>query len=229
MKKLTYENIYEEITRRIKNGYWKKGDKIPTVQALAKEFNVGTSSIREAIRILGKQNILAIEQGRGTFVINDLKDNNSGSFDFLEDATMLQLTEARSIIEPELAALAAVKATEDEIRAINHAAKGMSEKLTRGQSFFEEDLAFHQLITKAAKNDVIFHMLQMVRDLLINSRGRTTKMRGMDIKASHYHLLIADAITQRNPSQARVLMKAHLEDVIFVLRGKQQDLEEEDE
>ncbi|MBP1930141.1 FadR/GntR family transcriptional regulator [Ammoniphilus resinae] len=217
MRKLTYEIVYEKIKQRIKEGLWKPGDQIPTVQQLAEELGVGISSVREAIRILGNQNILKVEQGRGTFIMNVPEEDSLSSFGFLEDATMIQLTEARQVIEPELAALSAEHATKEEVKAILQAAKGMNRKAKLNEDFLKEDMLFHYLIAKASKNEIIFQMFNMISDLIVASRRRTLKMKGMTEKATHYHILIAEAIAQRNPTQARNLMKAHIDDVIYEL------------
>ncbi len=101
------------------------------------ELGVGVSSVREAVRILGKQKILRVEQGRGTYVENDVTGAEGGrTLDFLEKATMLQLTEARLIIEPELAALAAEKATDTEADEIVRTAETMRQKIRKKQDFF---------------------------------------------------------------------------------------------
>ncbi|WP_248929822.1 FadR/GntR family transcriptional regulator [Paenibacillus hamazuiensis] len=221
-KKLTYETVYEEIKRRIRSGEWKQGEKMPPLEQLSAELGVGISSVREAVRILGKQKILTIEQGRGTFVTDDLSDASHDRLDFLERASMLQLTEARLIIEPELAALAAEKATEEEAERIMATAMAMKKKVERGEPFLQEDMQFHEFIARAAHNDVMVHMMDRISDLLIDSRRRSMKWPGMHEKASSYHYLIARAIADRNPTQARVLMKSHLEDMLSELRKELQ-------
>src|SRR5690348_15313651 len=111
IRKLTHETVYDVIKRNILEGVWKKGDKISTFQQLSDELGVGLSSVREAIRILVNQKILKPEQGRGTYVTSTTFDSAQDNIEFLGKATMFQLTEARLIIEPELAALAAIHAT----------------------------------------------------------------------------------------------------------------------
>lgn len=212
-KKLTYETVYERIKQTIESGIWPPGHRLPPLEQLSAEFGVGVSSVREAVRILGKQHILRIEQGRGTYVQEQPERPASGGLDFLERATMLQLTEARWIVEPELAALAAEKATEEQVEAIVHTAEVMKRKVAKGQDFFKEDLLFHEYIARASHNEVLVHMLERISDLLTDSRRRSMKWPGMNEKAASYHYLIAAAIAQRNPSQARTLMKSHLEDM----------------
>jgi GntR family transcriptional repressor for pyruvate dehydrogenase complex len=213
-KKLTYESVYDEIRQRIKNGIWKTDEKIPTIEEISREFGVGVSSVREAIRILGKQGILKVQQGRGTFVGKDLESSPSDRFDFLENATFLQLTEARLIIEPELAALAAEKADSKDKKAIVKAAQTMKGKVQTGEDFLKEDIEFHQLISRASENEILYQMLNMMSDLLLDSRRKTMKWKGMDEKASSFHLLIAHAINESKPEQARLFMKNHIEDML---------------
>lgn len=219
-KKFKYENVYEGIRKRIKDGDWKPGTKIPKIEDLSIEFNVGTSSVREAIRILGQQKVLTIEQGRGTFVKNDLPESPGSKLDFLEKATFLQLAEARLIIEPELAALAAEKGTSDEKKAIVNVAKAMKKKHDEKKDFLNEDLRFHYLIAEISKNQILTEMIYLMNDLLVDSRRESMKWKGMDEKATAYHLLIADAIATHNPTQASNLMKSHLQDLINGLEEK---------
>ncbi len=82
-------------------------------------------------------------------------------------------------------------------------------------------MLFHELIARASHNEIMFHMLELIGDLLTDSRRRSMKWEGMDEKAASYHHLIAQAIAQRNTTQARTLMKSHLEDM---LTGFRQDV-----
>jgi GntR family transcriptional repressor for pyruvate dehydrogenase complex len=213
-RKLTYEAVYDRIKAKIAKGEWKAGDRLPPIEQLSAEFKVGVSSVREAIRILGKQRILRVEQGRGTFVQSDIGDLPGDRIDFLENATMMQLLEARLVLEPELSAFAAERASDEEIRAISRNARSMKRKVEAGEDFLKEDIEFHDLIAQAARNEVLSHMLGRIADLLLDSRRRSMKWPGMDDKAAAFHLLIADAIARRNPPQARNLMKCHMEDMI---------------
>lgn len=218
IKKLMYESVYDEIRLRIKKGYWKINERIPTIEEISKELNVGVSSVREAIRILGKQGILLIQQGRGTYVGKQLESTPSEQFDFLENASFVQLLEARLVIEPELSSLAALNATDQQKQAILHAAQTMQKKVRQEQDFLKEDIEFHHLIAVASGNHIVVQMLQLMSDLLVDSRRKTMKWKGMDEKAVSYHLLIAHAIKESQADQARMLMKNHIEDMLVVSR-----------
>ncbi|MCI3921575.1 FCD domain-containing protein [Paenibacillus sp. TRM 82003] len=213
-KKLVYETVYDEIRRRIEERAWKPGDRIPTIEEIAGELQVGVSSVREAVRILHKQKILTVEQGRGTFVSDRIPENAHPYVEALERGSWRELTEARLVIEPELAAMAARKATPEEARRIVEAAERMRRKVERGEPFLKEDLAFHELVAQASQNEVLVQMVRGVAYRLLDSRRRTMRLPGMDEKAASYHHLIAMAIEGRNESQARELMRLHLLDMM---------------
>ncbi|MBW7454223.1 FadR/GntR family transcriptional regulator [Paenibacillus sepulcri] len=212
-KKLIYEVVYDEIKRRIEEGIWKPGERIPTLEDISEELQVGISSVREAVRILGKQKILTVEQGRGTFISEQIPGNPNRYLAAMERASWMQLTEARLVIEPELAALAAEKAAPEDRDAILKSAQAMQRKVKAGKPFLKEDIEFHDLIAKASRNEILINMIHMVGDVLLDSRRHTMRIPGMHEKASSYHYLIAQAIVQQNPQQARELMKLHLVDM----------------
>lgn len=213
-RKLIYEIVYEEIERNIREGIWRPNDKIPTVQELSRQLEVSASSVREAIRILSQQNLLRVEQGRGTFVIQQLEEKSDNALNFLEKSSIAQLTEARLVIEPELAAMVAEHGTEEELKEIMFYARAMEKKIRNRESFLFEDLEFHHTIAKAAKNKILLKMIAMIGDLLFESRRHSMRIHSQNEKAVNFHLLIAKAISDRNPTQARRLMRAHILDLL---------------
>lgn len=212
-KPLAYESVYDGIRARIRDGVWSVGDRLPTIEELSRDFGTGVSSVREAVKILGKQGVLSIEQGRGTFVAAALSDAPSARLLALEHATLLQLTEARLVIEPELAARAAAGADAERKRAILANALAMWEKIARGEPFLKEDMGFHRLIAEAAGNLVLAEMMRRISDLLLDSRRRSMQWDGQDEKAASYHLLIAHAIFEGRAEEAREQMRRHVEDI----------------
>jgi GntR family transcriptional repressor for pyruvate dehydrogenase complex len=223
-KELIYEKVYNQIKQRIIDGDWKPGEKLPTVPQLAQDLNVGISSVREAIRILEKQKILKIVQGSGTFISDhELWNSPTEQFEFLTNASLLQLTESRLVIEPELAALAAKNATDEEITLIKKNANEMAKALKNNKQIIQTDMKFHYYIAKASRNEILFHMMNMIRDLMTDSRRVTTKMPYTTENAVHYHILIANAIAERDANKAKELMKSHIQDIIQVIQKNRQD------
>lgn len=211
-----HASVMDMLKERIASGGWAVGQRLPSIAQLARQFGVGTGSVREAVKALSSLGVVRIEHGRGIFVVAvpNMHDELYASFQDVGTGLILELCEARRILEPELAALAAERGTEEDLRAIHAQATLMEQLVAQGQDFLEPDLRFHQQIALAAHNPVLSRMMGGVSDLLLESRKITMLQPGMDERAVRYHLLIADAIGKRDPFQARLLMLAHVNDAI---------------
>lgn len=220
MKKMSYENALDQIKQKIASSEWKPGDRLPTLQQMAEQFSVGVSSIREALRILENQRVVSIEHGRGMFVRNDplLLEDPAAKIRELGDISLLTLLEARLVLEPELAYLCAERAKPQQIKQLRYLADLMVEQMKTGGDYLITDLSFHNLIAEGAFNPVLAKMISTISDFLAESRRLTNTLPNMRTKASNYHVLLAIAIEERQAEQARMLMKAHLNDMASALK-----------
>jgi len=207
-----YTSVAEAIKSRIASGAWVVGQRLPSISQLAQEFGVGIVSIREAVKVLASRGIIRIEHGRGMFVAAALPApvDPYEHFQDVGTGSILALCEARRILEPELAAFAAERGTEDDLLAIREQALAMERLAAAGEDFFGPDMQFHRQIAVAAHNPVLARMMEGVNDLLMESQKITVVQPGSTPRAVRYHLLIADAICERDPLQARLLMLAHV-------------------
>jgi GntR family transcriptional regulator, transcriptional repressor for pyruvate dehydrogenase complex len=211
-----YTTVVETIKARIAAGDWTVGQRLPSITQLAHMFGVGTGSVREAVKVLASLGIIRIEHGRGMFVASTQRAQVD-PYDYFQDVgtgTILALCEARRILEPELAAFAAERGSDAELLSIREQALEMERLAAAGADFFGPDVQFHRQIALAAHNPVLGRMMDAVNDLLMESRKITSLQPGMTTRAVRYHLLIADAVGERNPLQARLLMLAHVNDAI---------------
>ena len=210
-----FNSLLNELQQRIRNGEWQPGSHLPSITHLAHTFGVSTGSVREALRSLQSLGMVRIEHGRGVIVIsNQSKDDPQFPPTNLTIANVVALAEARRLIEPELAALAAERGSDNELTEILQIAITMEQHVVAGLDFGESDTAFHHAIAIAAHNPVLSQMILSMQDLFLMSRQLTSKELGMTDRAVHYHRLIADAIQTRNAAQARLLMLAHMNDAL---------------
>jgi len=210
-----YTSVAEEIKARIATGDWVVGQRLPSISQLAQTLGVGTGSVREAVKVLASLGIIRIEHGRGMFVASAQRAQLD-PYEHFQDVgagSVLALCEARRILEPELAAFAAERGTDADLQSIREQALAMEQLVAEGLDFSEPDLQFHRLIALSAHNPVLARMMDGVNDLLRESQ-KITREQTMTHRAVRYHLLIADAICERNPLQARLLMLAHVNDAI---------------
>lgn len=218
-----YLSVVETLVQRIAAGEWQPGQRVPSIAQLARELGVSTGPVREAARVLAARGLLRIEHGRGIFVTDaphlpiDLYEH----FQRMDTGSLLELFEARRLLEPELAALAAERATDAQIAQIAELAREMEREAAAGQDFGEPDIQFHQQIALAARNSVLAGMMAGINDMIVAGRQVTVELPGMTPRAVRYHLLIADAIRDRQPLQARLLMLAHVNDAIESLLSRQ--------
>src|SRR5262245_46923785 len=211
-----FTSVAEVIKTRIAAGDWVVGQRLPSISQLAQEFGVGTGSVREAVKVLASLGIIRIEHGRGMFVAS-AQPERVDPYEHFQDVgtgSVLALCEARRILEPELAAFAAERGTEADLAAIREQALAMERLALAGENFFGPDLQFHRQIALAAHNPVLARIMDGVNDLLTESLKITSQLPDMTRRAVRYHLLIAEAIGDRNPLQARLLMLAHVNDAI---------------
>jgi GntR family transcriptional repressor for pyruvate dehydrogenase complex len=214
-RSLIYETVLEKLKGELMSGRLKPGDRLPTVNAMAGTMSVRPSSVREAYRILASLGLLEVTQGRGTFVTALPTDGPSvlQTFQLAERQTLAHLFEARLVLEPHIAALAAERASPAEIEAIIATAREQDRLEREGRDFLEPDIRFHELLLTAAHNPVMGRMVSAVNELLLESRRRTLRIPGASVKAASYHTLVALAVRDHNPDQARALMEQHVRDV----------------
>lgn len=214
-RSLIYEAVLEEIKGGLMNGRLRPGDRLPTVAAMAERMAVSGASVREAYRVLERMGLLDVTQGRGTFVSALPSDGASvlRQFRLAEQQSLSHLFEARLVLEPAIAALAAERASAAEVEAIISTARDQDRLERVGRDFLEPDIRFHELILTAAHNPVMGRMMSAVNELLLESRRQTMRIPGAPEKAASYHLLVGLAIRDHNADQARALMEQHVRDV----------------
>jgi len=215
MKVLVSTKVLSELTEKIENGEWKPGEKLPSLSALAAEFSISVSTLREVMRILEEKGFVLIEHGRGIFVRAQSYWRSDDMFELsgLPFGNMASLLEFRNLLEPEMARLAAERGSIGQIRLIKEAASRMIANIEKGEDYFEADIAFHEYIAEACANEIMAKVIKDISDLLLESRRNTIRIPGSAERASHFHMLIALAIEQRNPQMAKEMMSAHLNDV----------------
>src|SRR2546426_9746 len=124
-----FEKIAEQIEKRILGGELRSGDRLPTERELSEQFHVSRTAVREAMKTLAQRGLVDMRPGRGTIVIDGTSQAMRHSMGLMmkvgQAGSSESLVEVREIIEPEIAALAAVRATDEQITAMREAVKVM--------------------------------------------------------------------------------------------------------
>lgn len=222
-----YEEIIAKVKDMIEDGRLKSGEKLPGERELAEVFHVSRSSVREALRSLESHRYLESRQGDGTYIARQPVESlvsPLASVILTEKDGQMELFEMRRMIEPQVAFLAAERATPDEILMMEEALELQEEEIAQGGTGTEVDKSFHYLMAKATKNKVFIRIADSIMDLLANSRDEYLQVEGRPRKSIERHRQVLDAIKARDPELAARVMREHLEDIensLFAAKRKE--------
>jgi GntR family transcriptional repressor for pyruvate dehydrogenase complex len=212
-----YEKIVGQIESRIVSGDLKVGDQLPPEHELAEQFEVSRTAVREAIKSLREKGLIEIRTGRGTFVTNATPAVMRQSLGLLmkigSPDGSAPLVEVREIMEPEIAALAATRMTDEFISAMQEACEVMEKAYDNADLFIEADLDFHLALAEATQNPLIPAMMDSIIDLLREERKRTAQAPSGLKRGQYHHRKILEAVSNHDPQAARLAMKEHLQQV----------------
>ena len=212
-----YEQILQQIEDAILKGTLKPGDQLPAERELAQQFGVSRTAVREAVKALREKGLVEAYSGRGTFVTDGTSQAVRQSLDLMmkigQPEGSTHLAEVRAILEPEIAALAAIRAEEQDIAAMREAVAVMDRARSDGDAFIEADLDFHLSLAEAAANPLILSLIDSIVGLLREQRMRVFKVKGGPERGQFHHKRILEAVERRDSGKAREAMRAHLQQV----------------
>jgi GntR family transcriptional regulator, transcriptional repressor for pyruvate dehydrogenase complex len=212
-----YEQIVQQVEESIHKGALKPGEQLPPERELAQQFGVSRTAVREAVKALHEKGLVEAYPGRGTFITSGSSYSIRQSLDRVMKVGQREgsafLVEVREILEPEIAALAATRAKEDDLAAMREPIKVMDEAKRDPEAFIEADLDFHLALAEAAANPLILSLIDSIVGLLREQRMGIFQVDGGPERGQYHHKRILEAIKLRDPLGAREAMKAHLRQV----------------
>ena len=211
-----YEQVARQLQGLIGDGRLKPGDRLPPERELVHRFQVSRGSVRDAIRTLELMGLVRSRQGEGT-VVQDLSADSlitplSAAL-VPKRQLVAELLEIRRIVEPAFAARAAAHATAEEIASMQDVLRRQREKTRRRESIVEEDSEFHYLVAMASGNTVVKKVVDVLMDLMRESRARSLQVDGRLERSLEGHCRILKAIRRRSPSAAENAMRRHLREI----------------
>ncbi|MDU4890001.1 MAG: FadR/GntR family transcriptional regulator [Clostridium sp.] len=210
-KKSLVETVSDTITKYIVDNELQVGDKIPNEFELAEKLNVGRSTVREAIKALVSRNVLEVKRGSGTFISSKagVADDPLG-LELIKDRAKLaqDLLEVRFMIEPEIASIAATKATEEEIERLQHLCDEVEQLILHKKNHRLKDIEFHTEIARISRNQVVATLIPII-DKSIEIFIELTKS-ALEQETIETHREIFEAIKNKDPKGAHDAMYLHL-------------------
>lgn len=220
IKKVKRVRVYEEVLEQLKEaliqGELKPGDRFPTERELVEKFNVSRVTIRQALTVLEALGLIERKVGGGTYAIN-----NSNDFEVArlvevlssKKSTITEPLEVRRILEPEIARLAAKRATTKDITEMEDCLKRQKVKVEANELIIQEDSEFHYAIAKSTKNSIVLKIIEMMHEMLWDTRKSSISAYQGSKRSLDGHYLILKAIKNRDGDAAYETMSKHLEEV----------------
>ncbi|MHB8986415.1 MAG: FadR/GntR family transcriptional regulator [Eubacteriales bacterium] len=209
--------IIEQIKKLMLDGHLKPGDRLPSERELGEKFTVGRTSVREALKALSFLGLLK-RTNEGTFINDEpapLRNQLSYSLIY-KKITIKEVFETRRLFEIRLAALAAKRATDEDLTAME---KALAADKGDVHSFVNSDLAFHVAIAEAAQNKILYELFVTVEHLLFHSHwfyleneGKTRQEMLAPVmnRARYDHARLMEAIRSQNVELAEKAIVDHL-------------------
>ncbi|MCY1676410.1 FadR/GntR family transcriptional regulator [Pseudarthrobacter sp. SL88] len=206
-----YEQLVEQILAYIESAQLKPGDLLPAERDLAERLGVSRATLAQALVALEVLGVIDVQHGTGAVlarrpsvasVIKGLREHRS---------RLPEIVEARSTLEGKLAALAAARRTDEDLKAIDHALGVMAKEISEGDRGTQGDELFHEAITAAAHSSVLAQLMAFIAEMILETRMESLGQPGRPEQSLASHRRIADAIRDQDPEAAAEAMLAHIE------------------
>jgi DNA-binding FadR family transcriptional regulator len=217
------DQVTRVLARRIANGEISDDVPPPTELEICEEFGVSKATARDVIRSLAERGFVDVRQGRRMQVrqrsewnqldplMIELIDNPDVARRYLADVHYV-----RTLIEPEVAARAAISADDEQISRARDAVEAMGTLEDDPGAYLEADVAFHRELAAATGSVILAFVLDSLGELQRLSRRVTNRLVHRMPEATREHRRILEAVIAREPERAREAMQAHLETVAHV-------------
>jgi DNA-binding FadR family transcriptional regulator len=209
-----YRQISNLIVSYIRDGRFKVGDALPAERDLARQLGVGRSSVREALIALEIAGWVEIRTGSGVFVVSAEAPEQRQAVD---ETSATELLEARKAIEGEYAALAAQRASTQQISALGELLSEMAAEKEENAVFREHDKRFHLLIAEMTGNEILLEMATTLWNKRYTPLFQRLEDRSTAAQWARQivddHRSVYDAIAARDAEGARTAMRKHLDEV----------------
>lgn len=212
--------VARDLERRILDGEFGPGDRLPPERQLAEALGVSRASLREAIQKLTARGWLRSRQGEGTFVTEQLQASFADPWQQLIEqhpSVREDLLEFRHMLEAKAAALAAQRSTEEDIEAIRAAYLRMENAYEQDdlRTMVQADVAFHQALVQASHNAVFAQLssslFRVMRDHIELNLEQLTRLPSAREQLAAQHRAVWHAVLARDPQAASEAVEQHID------------------
>ena len=214
----TFEEALEQIADKIRTGDIHPGDRLPSERELAAQMRISRPTVREAVKALAEAGVLEVRRGQtgGIFVRSELvpRDVLRSTWE-VRVGEVSGVLEARRLLEPRVAQLAAAHAGEQDFSAMQKTIERQRELvgpdfLKHEDLFLQLDMAFHLGIARATGNSTVVALMRSLLGKLEVARDMAMHAPTVPEWTIDIHERTLDAIRSADFDLIDVVMDEHL-------------------
>ncbi len=213
---LVSDGVIEHIKQLIIEGKLKPGEPLPSETMMASQMSVGRSTVREALKVLIHLGFIR-RINKAAVVSSDVHDKLY-PYDIVErlqqHRNVVEMVETRKIIEPDIAELAAIRRTAEDVERLRDDMDSMSATQKDVEAFILHDHHFHLHLAQASRNNILIEIIRGLQENLVLNQAHILRQSDTIMPRSlEFHKDIFRAVVACKPTTARKLMLSHVLDI----------------
>ena len=212
MPRIGAAEVALDLRRAIEEGVYQRAERLPASRELSSSYGVARNTLREALSRLEREGLIETRPGSGSYVVALARGAPPSA---VEEATPLELIDARFALEPHICRLCVLQARREDFEALEALCRRMEAATADPVAFAEADTEFHRVLAAATRNGLLTWLIDRING--VRSMDQWSRMRRLTLDAAmierynEQHRAILDAIRAREPERAATRMKEHLE------------------
>jgi GntR family transcriptional repressor for pyruvate dehydrogenase complex len=215
------QHVASQLERLIVEQHFETGDRLPPERELAERFGVSRTVVREAVRSVASKGLLDVRAGSGTMVRKPSSESVAESMALMlsmnGQLTPAKVVEVRRILEVEIAGLAALRRTHEDLARLGSILITAADRLDDPGTFIETDVAFHAALAQATQHDLFSALLGSIANVMTEVRIVGLAVPGTPERALRYHRDIYRAVERSDRDLARQAMDRHMDEAIATM------------
>ena len=205
-----YQQVVQQIVAWVDDNGLGVGDRLPPERELASRLGVSRATVSQALVAMEVVGVVAVRHGDGAVIVDSSGTSKVVDALHRHAERTPDVIEARGALESELAALAAVRRTEDDLARIDSAIEVMAADIEAGGRGLEGDELFHAAVTEAGHSRVLQRLMLEISDLVRETRIESLSQPDRPRESLEGHRLIAEAIRGADAAKAAAAMREHI-------------------
>jgi GntR family transcriptional repressor for pyruvate dehydrogenase complex len=215
-----HQVISQQIRNAIFDGTMRPGDKLPPERELSASFGASRIAIREALKGLEASGLVSIKHGSGVFVTNVSSKTMSDSLYSIlrmQNTSISELTEARLIMEPNIARIASERGTEADFQRLEANIGETRLLLSENRSSTPKNIEFHSILAEMTHNTVINltmkSLFEVLHAMFVDASRNPRRRMSISNRSLNQHRKILRALRERDPEKVYRLMLDHIVEI----------------